>query len=89
VRDHGPGIPPAVHDRLFKTFDRISLHNTPKHGLGLSIASRIVEKLGGQVGMESEVGTGSLFFFTLPAAPSYREQDLAPIHAKAIMETSY
>ena len=38
------------------------------HGLGLSIVKRIVEKLGGQVGVESEVGKGSLFYFTLPIA---------------------
>jgi two-component system sensor histidine kinase/response regulator len=36
------------------------------YGLGLSIVQRIVERLGGQVGVESEVGRGSLFWFTLP-----------------------
>jgi two-component system sensor histidine kinase/response regulator len=38
------------------------------HGLGLSIALLIAGKLGGQVGVESEVGKGSVFYFTLPAA---------------------
>lgn len=37
------------------------------HGLGLSIVRRIVEKLGGQVGVESELGQGSVFYFTLPS----------------------
>jgi signal transduction histidine kinase len=87
VRDHGPGIPPAVHARLFTTFDRVSYQDIPEHGLGLSIASRIVEKLGGQVGIESEIGAGSLFFFTLPADASYREQDLTSTHATPILET--
>jgi signal transduction histidine kinase len=41
--------------------------------LGLPIVSNIVEKLGGEVGVEREVGQGSLFFFTLPAAASYSE----------------
>jgi signal transduction histidine kinase len=40
------------------------------HGLGLSIVRRIVEKLGGQVGVKSQVGQGSTFFFTLPATPA-------------------
>jgi signal transduction histidine kinase len=37
-----------------------------RHGLGLSIVQRIVEKLGGEAGVESEVGQGSVFYFTLP-----------------------
>jgi len=41
--------------------------------LGLSIVRRIVERLGGQTGVESEVGQGSLFFFTLPACTDDRE----------------
>jgi signal transduction histidine kinase len=41
------------------------------HGLGLSIVLSIVEKLGGQVGVESEADQGSLFFFTLPSAAAY------------------
>ena len=47
-------------------------------GLGLPIVHQIVEKLGGQVGVESEEGQGSLFFFTLPAAVSYAERDPLP-----------
>jgi signal transduction histidine kinase len=90
VRDNGPGIPPAVQNRLFTTFEQVSPLNTPEHGLGLSIASRIVEKLGGQVGLESEIGAGSLFFFTLPAVPcSHAEQNLTPSHANAAMKTPY
>jgi signal transduction histidine kinase len=38
------------------------------HGLGLSIVRRIVTKLGGEVGVESQIGQGSMFYFTLPAA---------------------
>jgi signal transduction histidine kinase len=68
VRDNGPGISPEARTRLFTPFTQVGKVHEAGHGLGLSIVRRIVEKLGGQVGMESEVGQGSLFFFTLPAA---------------------
>ena len=71
TRDNGPGIPPEACTRLFKPHNQISPVSNRGHGLGLSIVLHIVEKLGGQVGVESEVGQGSLFFFTLPAAASY------------------
>lgn len=71
VRDNGMGIPPAVCTRLFATLTPVSRLGDLEHGLGLSIVLRIVEKLGGQVGVESEIGKGSLFYFTLPAAASY------------------
>lgn len=67
TRDNGPGLPLEDQARLFKPFNQIRSGNAPGQGLGLSIAFRIVEKLGGQVGVESEVGKGSRFFFTLPA----------------------
>jgi PAS domain S-box-containing protein len=68
VRDNGHGIPKEAQARLFTPFTRLDQVQLKGHGLGLSIARRIVEKLGGQVGVESEVGQGSVFSFTLPAA---------------------
>ena len=70
TRDNGPGIPPEARTGLFTRSNQISRLNTMGNGLGLSIVGNIVEKLGGQVGVESEVGKGSLFFFTLPAGLS-------------------
>jgi signal transduction histidine kinase len=70
VRDNGPGISPENLSRLFMPFARIHQRQTEGHGLGLSIVQRIVEKLGGQVGVESELGRGSVFSFTLPGAPT-------------------
>jgi signal transduction histidine kinase len=67
VRDNGAGISPEEQARLFTPFTRLDQVSTKGHGLGLSIVRRIVEKLGGQVGVESEVGRGSVFSFTLPA----------------------
>jgi two-component system sensor histidine kinase/response regulator len=73
TRDNGPGIPPETRTHLFKPHNQINPITNRGHGLGLSIVLHIVEKLGGEVGVESEVGEGSLFFFTLPAAASYAE----------------
>jgi signal transduction histidine kinase len=70
VRDNGPGITPEEQDRLFRPFTRLDQADTRGHGLGLSIVRRIIEKLGGEVGVESDLGQGSTFTFTLPAAES-------------------
>jgi PAS domain S-box-containing protein len=71
VRDNGSGISPEDRARLFTPFTRLDQARARGHGLGLSIVRRIVEKLGGQVGVESDgvAGHGSVFSFTLPAAP--------------------
>jgi PAS domain S-box-containing protein len=68
VRDNGPGIPMHVQPQLFRPFTRLDGVHAKGHGLGLSIVQRIVEKLGGQVGVESNglPGMGSTFHFTLP-----------------------
>ena len=66
VRDNGPGLTPEAQVSLFTPFTRLHQVRTEGHGLGLSIVQRIVEKLGGEVGIESQVGEGSLFYFTLP-----------------------
>lgn len=67
VRDNGMGLSPEAQASLFQPFTQFGAVRTPGHGLGLSIVRRIVEKLGGQVGVETEAGRGSQFFFTLPA----------------------
>lgn len=71
VSDNGPGLTAAEIGQIFQQFARLDQHhNLDGHGLGLSIVQRIVERAGGQVGVESEPGRGSTFFFTLPATPS-------------------
>jgi len=69
IRDHGPGIPPDAQRRLYTPFTQLDRNHEGGHGLGLAIVLNIVEKMGGQVGIESELGQGSLFFFTLLASP--------------------
>jgi signal transduction histidine kinase/DNA-binding response OmpR family regulator len=66
VHDNGPGLTPEAQARLFKPFTRLDQVRTKGFGLGLSIVRRIAEKLGGRVGVESKVGQGSVFTFTLP-----------------------
>jgi signal transduction histidine kinase len=82
VRDNGPGIPPAVRTRLFTAFNHVGHVHHLEHGLGLSIVLQIVEKMGGQVGVESEPGMGSLFYFTLPAESSSRDRMRVSPYAK-------
>jgi two-component system, sensor histidine kinase and response regulator len=67
VHDNGRGISPENQAQLFKPFTRLNHHTSRDgHGLGLSIVRQIVEKQGGQVGVESVVNQGSRFSFTLP-----------------------
>ncbi len=66
VHDNGEGLTKEQQAILFTPFTRLNQHRVKGHGLGLSIVQRIAEKLGGQVGVESEVGKGSTFYFTLP-----------------------
>jgi signal transduction histidine kinase len=65
VRDNGPGLSPEAQGRLFTPFTRLHEDRAEGHGLGLSIICQIVDKLGGEAGVESALGEGSLFYFTL------------------------
>ena len=66
ARDNGDGLSAQDQTRLFIPFERMGQVRVKGHGLGLSIVMRITERLGGEVGVESELGQGSLFWFTLP-----------------------
>lgn len=68
IRDNGKGIPLNDQDKLFNQFVRLDTVRAQGTGLGLSIVKRIIEKLGGQVGVSSNAipGEGSLFYFILP-----------------------
>jgi signal transduction histidine kinase len=79
IQDNGPGISAENQKLLFKKFERLDQAKTEGHGLGLSIVRRIIEKLGGEVGVESEQGKGSLFYFTLPFISSTHETSNSPV----------
>src|SRR3989475_384738 len=69
VKDNGMGIPKDKQGRLFTQFYQLDTSATRKHGgsgLGLSICKGIVNALGGEIGVESDVGTGASFYFTIP-----------------------
>jgi len=71
VVDSGAGVDPAVLPRLFERFsqgDPLAARKHPGTGLGLAIAKRLTELMGGMVGVESTVGEGSTFWFTVPSA---------------------
>jgi len=65
VSDNGPGIAPEHHDRLFDMFYRAS-RNSEGSGIGLYIVKETIQKLGGDLRFESELGKGSSFHFSLP-----------------------
>jgi signal transduction histidine kinase/HPt (histidine-containing phosphotransfer) domain-containing protein len=70
VNDTGHGIPEEVAKHLFEPFMPGDTSYTRKHqgaGLGLAVAKRVIEQLGGTIGFESEPGSGSTFWFTLPS----------------------
>ena len=72
VRDEGPGIPDEHLEAVFERFRRLGNHLTRDvggTGLGLYIARRLVQSMGGRIWAESTVGEGSTFTFTLPEAP--------------------
>ena len=69
VEDTGPGIPAEAQLRLFDAFTQADPSTTRRHGgtgLGLTIARQLVDALGGELGLKSEIGTGSRFWFTSP-----------------------
>lgn len=68
VQDNGPGISLEDQRRLFVPFTKLYQVRAQGHGLGLSIVRRIATKFGGEAGVDSEPGEGSLFWFTLPSA---------------------
>jgi light-regulated signal transduction histidine kinase (bacteriophytochrome) len=66
VQDNGIGIDPLYHEQIFGVFKRLQGREFPGTGIGLAICKRIVEQRGGRIRVESELGQGATFLFTVP-----------------------
>ena len=85
VRDTGIGVPAEFADRLFKRFSQIDGSNTRNQGgsgLGLAICKGLVEMMGGDIGMESQFGVGSTFWFTIAAPIADQTKQPAPANER-------
>lgn len=69
VKDEGPGIPPDRLQHLFKEFNRSATSLTEGTGIGLFIAKKFVQRLNGEIGVETVEGAGTCFTVTLPLLP--------------------
>ncbi|MFZ5642897.1 MAG: ATP-binding protein [Bacillota bacterium] len=83
VEDTGQGIPQEKFDDIFKSFEQVDTSVTRGHGgtgLGLSITKQLVESHGGSIWVESAIGKGSKFYFTLPVAGEKHEEEITPVY---------
>jgi signal transduction histidine kinase len=68
VQDNGIGIDPQFHERIFGLFNKLDI-KAEGTGIGLTLVKRIIEVHGGNIWVESELGKGATFYFTLPNRP--------------------
>lgn len=88
VTDSGFGIPEEKQDQLFQPFNRLGIEGSQIQGtgIGLTITKSLIETMNGQIGFESTLGKGSVFWITLPAAVG-SEQQSGSMNTKAVVGT--
>jgi two-component system sensor histidine kinase/response regulator len=92
IKDNGIGIPEDQQQKIFESFTQADTSTTRKYGgtgLGLNISKAFIERMGGRVWVESEVGKGSTFYFTLLLEESDRliDKDIKPVASKQLSGT--
>ena len=88
VEDSGPGIPEAFKGRIFEKFAQADASTTRRFegsGLGLSIARKLIEAMGGTIGFSTVVGQGTIFYLNLPSAMLIKSQASAAQVATTIL----
>src|SRR4051812_21960932 len=88
VRDTGIGIPPEKQETIFRAFEQEDTSTTRRYGgtgLGLTIASRLVTLMGGQITVDSEPGRGSIFSFTARFGLQLHPPELAPAQPPVLL----
>jgi PAS domain S-box-containing protein len=91
VRDSGIGIPPEAQSRIFEPFSQADGSTTRRFGgtgLGLSIVRQLVEMIGGEIGIDSVLGQGSSFWFTLPLQRDDTGPDVSSEEARSLATLS-
>ena len=92
IKDEGPGIPEDQIPKLFAMFRQLDSSDARRKGgtgLGLSIAKSIVEQHDGTIGVESEVGNGSLFWFEIPIVGKNQDEDSSGIKVLVVESEEY
>ena len=73
LSDNGIGIDPQYHKKIFTAFTRLHGKKIAGTGIGLAICQRVVQRYGGAIWVESQLGEGATFYFTLPSLHNEKE----------------